>query len=426
MQNVLELPPAQRAEGKICPPGSKSISNRVLPLCALSKDATTVYNLPDGEDVVLMQKALHALGVKMDSQAKGLKIQGIGGGFHAIHPLALHLGNSGTCMRNLAALLACSNGEFFLDGVKRMRERPLGPLVEALLKLNPHCKVEYVQKEGFPPIRVKSKGFYGGTTSISGEISSQFTTAVLLALPLGENQSQISIRGKQVSKPYVDMTCKIMKQFGVEVIPIENDYKISAGSYYRSPREYFIEPDASSASYFLAAGAIAHGPVTIPGITPESLQGEAGFAKILEKMGAKVHWSSQGITVSGGLLQGIDVDMDSMTDTGMTLGITALFAKGKTTIRNVGNWRHKETDRLEAMAKELSKLGAKVEKGEDHLTIEPPEKIKPATISTYDDHRMAMCFSLACLGGVPITIENPNCTHKTYPGYFKDFQSIIC
>ncbi|MEO6096715.1 MAG: 3-phosphoshikimate 1-carboxyvinyltransferase, partial [Fibrobacteria bacterium] len=322
-------------------------------------------------------------------------------------------------------------GEVTIDGVPRMRERPIRDLVDALKPIAGNTKITYEANDGFPPLRILGEGLAGGTTRIKGDVSSQFLTGLLLAMPLCRNAVDVEVEGTLVSAPYVDLTLRIMQTFGVKV---ENDgfrrFRLEEPNGYFAPGDYTIEPDASSASYFLAAGAIAGasgangGMVEVRGIGRESLQGEARFAEVLASMGAKVDYGPDRISVSKGELRGVDADMDLMSDTGMTLAVTALFAKGPTTIRNIGNWRVKETDRIAAMAAELRKVGAKVEEGQDWIRVDPPAALNTAEIDTYQDHRMAMCFSLISLGGVPVTIRDPGCTRKTYPGYFEAFRSI--
>ncbi len=425
----LTLPPMQRAFGTVVPPGSKSISNRVLPLAALAAGKTILLNLPDGEDVELMRSALGQLGFVLDGggalNQRTLTIQGAGGPIRAEKPVDLFLGNSGTSMRILTALLCAGHGEFGVDGVPRMRERPIADLIDALRPIAGNTAVTYGGKTGYPPLRILAKGLAGGKTHIKGNVSSQFLTGLLLALPLCRGPVKVEVDGTLVSAPYVELTLRIMETFGAKVE--HQDFRrfvLSQPGGYRSPSTYTIEPDASSASYFLAAGAIA-GEVQVSGIGKDSLQGEARFADVLAKMGARVEYSGNAIKVSKGKLRGIDADMDLMSDTGMTLAITALFAEGPTTIRNIGNWRVKETDRIKAMATELRKVGARVEEGSDWLTVHPPESFRAAEIDTYEDHRMAMCFSLVSLAGVPVTIHDPGCVRKTYPGYFDVFQSLV-
>lgn len=421
----LTIPPIRHVNGSVEPPGSKSISNRALPLAALATGTTRVLNLPDGEDVELMRHALAALGVGMAGALEALSVKGRGGPFIVPSALSLFLGNSGTSTRTLTALLAAGQGDFSLDGVPRMRERPIGDLVDALKPLTGATEITYGIKAGFPPLRILAKGLEGGRTRIKGDISSQFLTGLLLSMPLCRSAVEVEVDGVLVSAPYVDLTLKVMEAFGVAV---ENrgfkEFHLAKPAGYRSPGEYRIEPDASSASYFLAAGAIAGGRVEVRGLGRDSLQGEARFAGVLGRMGAEVEYGRDFIAVSKGRLKGVDADMDEMSDTGMTLAMAALFAEGPTTIRRIGNWRVKETDRIAAMAAELRKVGARAEEGPDWLRVHPPEALRAAEIDTYEDHRMAMCFSLVSLGGVPVTIKDPGCTRKTYPGYFEAFRGL--
>jgi 3-phosphoshikimate 1-carboxyvinyltransferase len=423
--DALTLPPAQFAFGSVEPPGSKSISNRVLPLAAIAKGRTRLTHLPDGEDVELMRSALGQLGFGLSEVGESLSIEGLGGPITSLKPVELFLGNSGTSMRILTALLCAGQGEFGVDGIARMRERPIADLIDALRPIAGNTVVTYGAKSGFPPLKILAQGLSGGKTTIKGNVSSQFLTGLLLALPLCQAAVEVEVEGKLVSAPYVELTLRIMKAFGVAV---ENqDFRrfiLKDPHGYLSPGDFPIEPDASSASYFLAAGAIA-GEVMVKGLGKDSLQGEARFVEVLAKMGARVSYTSEGIKVSKGPLKGIDADMDLMSDTGMTLAITALFAEGRTTIRNIGNWRVKETDRIRAMATELRKVGAEVEEGSDWLSIQPPKHLQTAAIETYNDHRMAMCFSLVSLGNIPITICDPGCTRKTYPGYFDAWRTLV-
>jgi len=431
----LELKPAVHFSGFVKDlPGSKSIANRVLPLAALTGlGGTTIENLPDGEDVTLMRKALEQLGVSISANKGGVHVLGTRKQFSAPpEGTDLFLGNSGTATRILTALLAAGTGTFRIDGIPRMRERPIGDLVDALRSLaGPDgTRIFYENKEGFLPLRIEARGLAGGKTRIRGDLSSQFTTGLLMALPLCRGACEVVVEGHLVSAPYVDLSMKIMEHFygkiereGHHRFWVENP----SGYHFRNGI-FRVEPDASSASYFLAAGAIAGGPVTVFGLQKDSPQGEIGFTDVLERMGAKIEFGEHGIKVSSsGKLHGGDFDMDLMSDTGMTLAVTALFAEGPTTIRNIGNWRVKETDRIKAMATELRKLGATVEEGKDSLVIHSPAILTPhVEIDTYNDHRMAMCFSLVCLGprGVPVTIRNPDCVGKTYPKYFEKFLEL--
>jgi 3-phosphoshikimate 1-carboxyvinyltransferase len=411
-------------EGYIQLPGSKSLSNRVLLLSALAHGTTEVYNLLDSDDTRYMTAALQILGVSLEfSQDRtGCRVQGVGGPFPAANG-ELYLGNSGTDVRLLCAAVCLGKGEFTLAGDPRMEERPIKDLVDALRQLGGN--IEYLHKEGYPPLRIRAAGLSGGRVSIRCNISSQYLTGLLSAAPLARGELLIEVEGELVSKPYIDMTVDVMRRFGV---PVESDgyrsFRVPAGPGYRSPGRALVEGDASSATYFLAAGAIRGGTVRVGGVGADSVQGDVQYASVLEKMGARVRRGTDWIEVSGGELRGIDLDLNHMPDAAMTVAATALFAKGKSAIRNVYNWRVKETDRLSAMATELRKVGAEVVEGRDYLEITPPEHIRPATIDTYNDHRMAMCFSLAALGESAITINNPNCVSKTFPDYFEKLRRI--
>ncbi|ADN76143.1 3-phosphoshikimate 1-carboxyvinyltransferase [Ferrimonas balearica DSM 9799] len=423
----LPLPPIAHVEGDVYLPGSKSISNRALLLAALSEGETTLTNLLDSDDIRHMLNALALLGVSYQWQAeKGeIVVQGRGGPIaNSDQALELFLGNAGTAMRPLCAALVVGQGDYVLTGEPRMKERPIGHLVDALRPLG--AKVEYLEAEGYPPLRIHASQLAGGRVSIDGSISSQFLTALLMTAPLCQDTLTIDVEGELVSKPYIDITLALMAKFGVEV---ENrDYRqfvIAAGQRYVSPGRFLVEGDASSASYFLAAAAIGGGPITVHGVGRASLQGDKYFADALAAMGAEIEWQDESITARRGELNGIDMDMNHIPDAAMTIATTALFAKGPTTIRNVYNWRVKETDRLAAMATELKKVGAVVEEGHDYLRVEPVEKLHHAAIDTYNDHRIAMCFSLLAVGGVPVTINDPGCTAKTFPDYF-DRLNALC
>ncbi len=421
----LTLKPLSHISGEVHIPGSKSLSNRILLLSALAQGETEVHNLLDSDDIRHMLTALGQLGVRyeLNQDRSQCRLQGLGGIFRVATPLTLFLGNAGTAMRPLTAALCASEGEFTLQGEPRMYERPIGDLIDALSQAG--ARVEYLQQPGYPPLRIHAAGLEGGEVSIQGNLSSQFLTAMLMASPLCRNDVAIRVIGELVSKPYIDITLDVMRRFGVKV---ENrshqNFQIAAPQTYRSPGRIMVEGDASSASYFLAAAAIAGGPVRVYGVGQSSVQGDARFAEVLQQMGAIVTWSDEWIEVRRGELRGIDVDLNPIPDAAMTIATTALFAKGKTAIRNIYNWRVKETDRLAAMSTELRKLGAKVEEGEDYLIIEPPEQLQSAVIDTYDDHRIAMCFSLAAFGGAEITINDPGCTSKTFPTYFELFESL--
>ncbi len=421
----LTLQPINKVNGEVNLPGSKSVSNRALLLAALATGTTKLTNLLDSDDIRHMLNALTKLGVsyRLSADKTECEVQGIGGTFHASEPLELFLGNAGTAMRPLAAALCLGQGEFVLTGEPRMKERPIGHLVDALRQAG--ANIEYLENENYPPLRILGTGLKGGEVSIDGSISSQFLTAFLMSAPLCEGQTTINIIGDLVSKPYIDITLHIMAQFGVTV---ENrDYKqfvVKGGQHYVAPGEFLVEGDASSASYFLAAAAIKGGEIKVTGIGKNSIQGDIQFADALEKMGAEIEWGSNYITARAGELNAVDLDFNHIPDAAMTIATTALFAKGTTAIRNVYNWRVKETDRLAAMATELRKVGASVEEGEDFIIITPPSQLQHATIDTYDDHRMAMCFSLVALSDTPVTINDPKCTSKTFPDYFDKLASL--
>ncbi|OOF47758.1 3-phosphoshikimate 1-carboxyvinyltransferase [Rodentibacter trehalosifermentans] len=425
----ITLTPIHSVEGTINLPGSKSLSNRALLLAALAKGTTTVTNLLDSDDIRHMLNALKALGVNYQlSEDKTLcEIEGLGGTFHVQNGLSLFLGNAGTAMRPLTAALCLKGktaGEVILTGEPRMKERPILHLVEALHQAG--AEVRYLENEGYPPLAIRNRGIKGGKVTIDGSISSQFLTALLMAAPLAENDMEIEIIGDLVSKPYIDITLAMMKDFGVEV---ENHgyqtFHIKANQQYISPGKYLVEGDASSASYFLAAGAIK-GKVKVTGIGKNSIQGDRLFAEVLEKMGAKITWGEDFIQAEKAKLHGIDMDMNHIPDAAMTIATTALFAQGETTIRNIYNWRVKETDRLAAMATELRKVGAEVEEGEDFIRIQPLplDQFQHAEIATYNDHRMAMCFALIALSDTAVTILDPKCTAKTFPTFFAEFEKI--
>ena len=422
----LTLNPLRHAEGDVQLPGSKSLSNRLLLLAALAEGETRITNLLDSDDVKHMLNALQMLGVQyqLSDDRKSCTVQGTGKPFNTDQPLELFLGNAGTAMRPLCAALCLGQGEFTLTGEPRMSERPIRDLVDALLPLG--AEVTYLKEDGYPPLTLHAKGLTGGTVSIRGNISSQFLTALLMAAPLAKDNLVIQVEGELVSKPYIDITLHSMALFGIYV---ENEnytrFVIKGNQTYRSPGEVMVEGDASSASYFLAAAAIAGGTVRVYGVGSDSVQGDKAFAEVLGKMWAKVTYGPTWIEVSrGDALNGVDLDLNAIPDAAMTIATTALFAKGPTAIRNVYNWRVKETDRLSAMATELRKVGAKVIEGEDFIEITPPAELTAASIDTYDDHRMAMCFSLAAFGNAPITINDPGCTRKTFPEYFDLFGKI--
>ncbi|HAS6167591.1 TPA: 3-phosphoshikimate 1-carboxyvinyltransferase [Vibrio vulnificus] len=421
----LTLQPIKKVNGEVNLPGSKSVSNRALLLAALAKGTTRLTNLLDSDDIRHMLNALTKLGVHYELSADKTVcvVEGLGRPFTATEAQELFLGNAGTAMRPLAAALCLGKGEFVLTGEPRMKERPIGHLVDALREAG--AQIEYLENENYPPLKINATGLQAGTVNIDGSISSQFLTAFLMAAPLAQGEVKIHIVGELVSKPYIDITLHIMKQFGVDVV--NNAYQefiIPAGQSYVSPGQFLVEGDASSASYFLAAAAIKGGEIKVTGIGKNSIQGDIHFADALEKMGAEIEWGEDYVISRVGRLKGIDMDYNHIPDAAMTIATTALFAQGTTAIRNVYNWRVKETDRLSAMATELRKVGAEVEEGEDYLIVNPPLQLKHAAIDTYDDHRIAMCFSLVALSDTPVTINDPKCTSKTFPDYFDKLASL--
>ncbi|EMM6471018.1 3-phosphoshikimate 1-carboxyvinyltransferase [Enterobacter hormaechei subsp. hoffmannii UCICRE 9] len=420
----LTLQPIARVDGTINLPGSKSVSNRALLLAALANGTTVLSNLLDSDDVRHMLNALKALGVQyaLSDDRTRCEVTGNGGALHSAEALELFLGNAGTAMRPLAAALCLGSNDIVLTGEPRMKERPIGHLVDALRQGG--AQIDYLEQENYPPLRLRG-GFTGDNVEVDGSVSSQFLTALLMTAPLAPNDTVISIKGDLVSKPYIDITLHLMKTFGVEV---ENQsyqrFVVRGAQQYQSPGNYLVEGDASSASYFLAAGAIKGGTVKVTGIGRNSVQGDIRFADVLEKMGAVVTWGDDFISCTHGELNAIDMDMNHIPDAAMTIATAALFAKGTTTLRNIYNWRVKETDRLFAMATELRKVGAVVEEGEDYIRVTPPAKLQFAEIGTYNDHRMAMCFSLVALSDTPVTILDPKCTAKTFPDYFEQLARI--
>ncbi|ECG8590324.1 3-phosphoshikimate 1-carboxyvinyltransferase [Salmonella enterica subsp. salamae] len=420
----LTLQPIARVDGAIHLPGSKSVSNRALLLAALAHGTTVLTNLLDSDDVRHMLNALRALGIDYTLSADRTRcdIIGNGGALRAQGALELFLGNAGTAMRPLAAALCLGQNEIVLTGEPRMKERPIGHLVDALRQGG--AKIDYLEQESYPPLRLRG-GFTGGDIEVDGSVSSQFLTALLMAAPLAPKDTVIRIKGELVSKPYIDITLNLMKTFGVEIANHRYQQFVVKGSQqYQSPGCYLVEGDASSASYFLAAGAIKGGTVKVTGIGRKSMQGDIRFADVLEKMGATITWGDDFIACTRGELRAVDMDMNHIPDAAMTIATTALFATGTTTLRNIYNWRVKETDRLFAMATELRKVGAEVEEGRDYIRITPPATLHHADIGTYNDHRMAMCFSLVALSDTPVTILDPKCTAKTFPDYFEQLARI--
>ena len=425
MAQVRELKAARRAAGTVWLPGSKSISNRVLLLASLCRGRTEISGLLDADDTKVMLAALRALGIEVHERNRHLEIAGAAGAF-PVKKAELFLGNAGTAFRPLTAALALSGGEYRLSGVPRMHERPIGDLVDGLRAIG--ARVDYLGKEGYPPLGI-SRGDLAAAkgTKVRGDVSSQFLTALLMAAPLLGRPFTIEVEGELISKPYVEITLNVMRRFGVEVA--RDGWKAFQipKSEYKSPKTIAVEADASSASYFLAAGAIGGGPVRVEGVGRDSIQGDVRFTEVLERMGATVSFFEDAIEVKNEnkKLRSIDMDMNHIPDAAMTAAVLALFADGPSTIRNIASWRVKETDRLAAMAAELRKVGAGVEEGPDRLKVFPPAKfLENAEIKTYDDHRVAMSLSLASLAGVPVRIHDPACVAKTFPGFFDAFEKI--
>ncbi|NLP62373.1 3-phosphoshikimate 1-carboxyvinyltransferase [Paraburkholderia sacchari] len=428
----LDLGPFTRASGTVRLPGSKSISNRVLLLAALAEGETTITNLLDSDDTRVMLDALAKLGVKLTREGDTCVVQGARGAFTA-KQADLFLGNAGTAVRPLTAALAVNGGDYRIHGVPRMHERPIGDLVDGLRQIG--AKIDYEQNDGYPPLRIRPAQIsVDAPIRVRGDVSSQFLTALLMTLPLvraAGGVTVVEVDGELISKPYIDITIKLMERFGVKVVRHGwQRFEVPAGVRYQSPGKIMVEGDASSASYFLAAGAIGGGPLRVEGVGRASIQGDVDFAAALMRMGANVTVADDWIEVRGigndhGKLDPIDMDFNLIPDAAMTIAVAALFADGATTLRNIASWRVKETDRIAAMATELRKVGAEVEEGPDYLIVRPPEKLVPnAAIDTYDDHRMAMCFSLVSLGGVPVRINDPKCVGKTFPDYFERFLAL--
>ncbi len=425
----ITLEPISGVNGVINLPGSKSLSNRALLLAALAEGETRITNLLDSDDIRHMLKALKQLGVEYSlSEDKTVcVVQGKAGAFDTSDEgtIELFLGNAGTAMRPLCAALCLGKGEYILTGEPRMEERPINALVDSLRVAG--CEIICQKNEGYPPLHIKAAGMQGGKVSIDGSISSQFLTALLMAAPMASEDMEITIIGDLVSKPYIEITLDIMRKFGVTV---EHDnyqvFNVKGGQTYQAPGTFLVEGDASSASYFLAAAAIKGGEIKVTGIGKSSVQGDTQFANVLEDMGAEVTWGDDFISVKSAKLKAVDQDMNHIPDAAMTIATTALFAEGTTAIRNIYNWRVKETDRLFAMATELRKVGAEVVEGEDYIEITPPAlcDLKHAAIDTYDDHRIAMCFSLVALSNTAVTINDPGCTAKTFPDYFEKFSTV--
>ena len=432
----LDLPPLTSAQGALTLPGSKSISNRVLLLAALSAGTTRIHDLLDSDDTQVMLAALGQLGCGLRRQGPVLEIDGLAGQLKN-RQADLFMGNAGTAMRPLTAALSVLGGTFDLHGVARMHERPIGDLVDALRQLG--CRIDYTGNPGFPPLRIQAPNLtLDQPIPVRGDVSSQFLTALLMALPLVASKDiVIEVVGELISKPYIEITLKLLQRFGIEIVREGwSRFTVPAGSHYRSPGDIHVEADASSASYFIALGALAAphqdgGKVRIQGVGLDSIQGDIRFVEAAQAMGAQVEGGPNWLEVSRGRwpLKGIDLDCNHIPDAAMTLAVMALYADGPTTLRNIASWRVKETDRIAAMATECRKLGATIEEGPDWLRVHPlpAGQWRSASIHTYDDHRVAMCFSLAAFNpdGVTVRIEDPKCVAKTFPDYFESLFNLV-
>ena len=424
MADSLSLTPCGPVRGSIRPPGSKSITNRALVCAALAEGTSTLIGALDSEDTQVMLDSLDRLGISVERQNDGsrLIVSGCGGNI-PVDQADLFVGNSGTTIRFLTAMCTLGRGTYRLDGVPRMRERPIADLLSALNQLGADARSE--KANNCPPVAVKANGLPGGQAVIRGDISSQFLSGLLMAAPLARENVELIVEGELVSKPYVTMTIGVMRDFGVEAhLSALSRFVVAGRQQYRGC-QYAIEPDASAASYFWGLAAVTGGEVTVEGLGRGALQGDVDFVESLEKMGCRVTHGSRGIAVSGAGMQlrGIEVDMNAISDTAQTLAVVALFAEGPTTIRGVAHIRHKETDRIADLARELRKLGAGVEELADGLQI-TPAPLHGAVIETYNDHRMAMSFALAGMKIPGVSIRNPGCTAKTYPKYFEDLKAL--
>jgi 3-phosphoshikimate 1-carboxyvinyltransferase len=432
MMEHFDLPALMRASGTIRLPGSKSISNRMLLLAALATGETEIRDLLDSDDTRVMLAALQKVGVGVTapvatSASNAYRIIGCAGVFPG-KDADLFMGNAGTAIRPLTAALALSGGHYRVSGVPRMHERPIGDLVAGLLQIG--CDVRYLATAGYPPLEIFPADVkLDAPIRVRGDVSSQFLTALLMALPITGKTAVIEMTTELISKPYIEITLNLMARFGVTVERTDwRRFTIAGGQSYRSPGVVHVEGDASGASYFLAAGAIGGGPVRVEGVGRQSIQGDVRFADALETMGAQITWGDNFIEARApekGKLKAFDLDLNHIPDAAMTLAVAALFADGPCRLRNIASWRVKETDRIVAMATELRKLGATVEEGVDNLAVLPaPTLLKNVAIDTYDDHRVAMCFALVALGGVPVRINDPGCVAKTFPHYFDAFGEI--
>ena len=426
--NEIKLKASQQVRGCIKLPGSKSITNRVLLMAALGTGVTKLIDPLRSEDTDQMINALIKLGVSVKEDNDDKKIIEIKGAEHNFpnKNTNLFLGNSGTTFRPLAAVLAMMRGDYYLSGIERMHERPIKDLVDALEQMG--SSIRYEQNHGYPPITINNSSIeISEPIQIKGDISSQYLTALLIAGPISNNEFNIEVIGDLISKPYIDITLKLLTKFNIFY---NNDnwrlFSLKKDSVYRNPTKIFVEGDASSASYFFAAASLS-GSIEIKGVTKDSIQGDLKFLDIISKMGAKIEYKSDSIQVTKASgLKGLEIDCVEIPDAAMTLAIMAVFADKPTKLKNIGSWRVKETDRILAMDNELTKMGVEVSTTHDSMTIFPQKQLNDnISIETYNDHRIAMCFSLFCLKNLNITIEDPNCVNKTYPDYFKDLKSVI-
>ena len=429
----IQIPALSSYNGELRVPGSKSITNRVLLVSALAEGTTRLHNLLKSDDTRYMGEALKALGVKADMTEDFTEavIEGNGAPIDAPSVLVendnyvagLYLGNAGTAMRSLCAALALGRGVFHLSGEERMKERPIRDLVDALRMLG--ADIDYMETDGFPPVCINAHGLKGGSVTVRGNISSQYLTALLICAPYAESPLHIHVEGELISAPYILLTLDVMKHFGIEVKHADlKDFYVPKG-VYKSPGDYMVEGDASSASYPLAAAAIVGGKVRVLGVGSECRQGDIAFVEVIKKMGATVTMGPDWVECVGplGKLKSLgEFNAIEIPDAAMTVAVLALFADAPMTISGIASWRVKETDRIAAMAAELRKVGAEVRESMDSITVTPPQALQGASIETYNDHRMAMCFSLVSLGGVPIKILDPACVNKTYPSFFEDFK----
>jgi 3-phosphoshikimate 1-carboxyvinyltransferase len=413
---------AEPPRARVRVPGSKSLTNRALIVAALARGRSTLTGALDSEDTRVMVESLRRLGIAVEHGpgAATIAVTGCSGRIPA-REAELFVANSGTSLRFLTAMAATGKGVYRLDGNPRMRQRPVADLLQALNGLGSDSRSDL--GTGCPPVTVRADGLDGGYATVKGDVSSQFLSGLLMALPAASGPTTVEVDGPLVSQPYIAMTLAVMEAFGVQAGNHGfRRFNVEPGRY--SGRPYAIEPDASAASYFFAAAAITGGTVTVEGLGTNSVQGDLAFVDVLEYMGCRVDRGRDATTVTGGPLRGVDVDMNAISDTVMTLAAVALFARGMTRIRNVGHIRHKETDRLAALATELRRCGAEVDERPDGLVILAPDCIKPARIATYDDHRMAMSFALVGLEADGITILDPGCVAKTYPGFWDDLARL--